>query len=153
MRLFVPDLWFRNAPLSGDCMSMLPIVNARIFSSFGNPNNHLHSARAGRVTSQTTSGATIAQTMGTSVTYVRHIFPGYVASIAYDNNLAFGDPHRIAKSFPTHTTCQTRRRPLACGTCSRDLSMMLLRDPRALAHHATGKTGKLSVTDGAQTRQ
>jgi hypothetical protein len=71
MRLFVPDLRFRNALLSGDCMSMLPIVNARLFSSFGNQNNHLLSARVGRATSQTTSGAIIVETVGTSVTYVR----------------------------------------------------------------------------------
>jgi hypothetical protein len=70
MRLFVPDFRSRNAPLSGDCMIMLPIVNERLFSSFGIQNNHLLSARVGRATSQMTSGATIAEATGTSVTYV-----------------------------------------------------------------------------------
>ena len=149
MRLFVPDLRFRNAPLSGDYMSMLPIVNARLFSSTRNRNNHSLSARVERATSQTTSGATIAETMGTLVTYVRQISHG---SIAYENNLTFADPHRIAKSFLAHTIRQTRRLPLACGTCSRGLSSMPLRCPCALAHRATGKTGKPLATAGAQTR-
>jgi hypothetical protein len=98
-------------------MSMLPIVNTRLFSSFGNQNNHLLSARVGRATSQTTSGATIAETVGTLVTYVRQIPHGDAFPIAHENNLVFADPHRIAKSFLAHTTRQTRRLPLACGTC------------------------------------
>jgi hypothetical protein len=84
MRLFVPDLRFRNALLCGDCMSTLPIVNARLFSSFGNQSNHLLSARVGRATLQPTSGATIAETADTSVTYVRQISHGDAASIAHE---------------------------------------------------------------------
>jgi hypothetical protein len=149
VRLFVSDPRFRNAPLFGDCMTMLPIVNARRFSSFENQGNHLLSARVGRGTSQLTSGATIAQTLDTLVTYVRQKSHG--DAIAYENN--FGLSHRIAKRSLAHTTYQTRRLPLACGTCSRDLSLMPLSYPCGLARRATGKTGKPSATAGAQTRQ
>ena len=95
-------------------MSMLPIANARLFSSFGNQNNHLLLAMVGRATSQTMSGATIAETVGTSVTYVQQVSHRDAVSIAYENNLAFADFHRIAKNFRTHMTRQTRRLPLAC---------------------------------------
>ena len=152
MRRFVPDFVFRNAPLSGDCMSMLPIVNARLFSSFENQNIHLISVKVGKATSQTTNGATIAETLGTSATYVWQKSHGDAASIAHEINWAFAAPHRIVKSSLTHPTYPTRHLPLVCGTYSQDLSVMPLRDPRALVRRPTGKTGKASATAGAQTR-
>jgi hypothetical protein len=68
IRPFAPDPRFRNAPLSGGCTNMSPTVSVRLFFSFANQNNRLLSARVARATSQTTSGATTAETAGTSVT-------------------------------------------------------------------------------------
>jgi hypothetical protein len=65
IKLFDPDPRFRNALLSGGCMNMLPTVSAGLFFSFANRNNRLLSARVVRATSQTTSGATTAETAGT----------------------------------------------------------------------------------------
>jgi ribosomal protein L40E len=63
-----PDLRSRNALPSGGCTNMLLTASAWIFSNFVNRNCHLLLARVVRATSQTTSGATTAETADTSVT-------------------------------------------------------------------------------------
>ena len=62
------SIWFRNALQSGDCMNMLLSASAKLSSSVENRSKCLPSAMAGRVTSRATSGATIAETAGTSAT-------------------------------------------------------------------------------------
>ncbi len=121
-------------------MNMLPTVSARLFFSFGNRNSHLLLAKVGKATLRTTSGVTIAETAGTSVTYVHHIIShGDAASIAHEKNLVFADPTGLPRaSSPTRRA----RRAVCLWTVEHALWTFLRRRCGACTRPRTARLGK-----------